>query len=138
MADIRKWYNEMPKPLQSSRFSGTLSGNTTITGRDQKLHNFFANEQCVNCNQSCRGQGLCSTCLQDKDTTSYILSVGLQEITKRLADLNVICQSCTGSDSDGLLCIDYQCPIFYERKKVELECRDKIPQIQHLLSQLAL
>ncbi|KAI0689616.1 hypothetical protein BC835DRAFT_1368378 [Cytidiella melzeri] len=123
-ADIRSWYDEMPKPLradeaESITFSPRkLRPQTLIAGR-AKIEEHFYGSRCLTCNAP-TADSICDDCrLSPQETISGLLT-RVHRTEDRLKNVHLICVSCSGvASGEPIECESLDCPWLYERKKME-------------------
>ena len=143
-ANVRQWYDEMPKYQRIRRTdteaaTTTALTTTTSTGAQTKktLESYLKSSSCVNCRSPLltpppQAQAasstplavlpLCASCVHPAALPSTLLSLRnrLNATTKRFLDLEKICRSCSGlAWGEEVKCDSKDCPVFYSR------CRTK-------------
>lgn len=91
--------------------------------------------QCKNCKRPLRGgreakSAVCSNCI-DKAESIYLQTLGnVNELQEKFARLWTQCQRCQGSLHQDVLCTAKDCPIFYMRRKAQMELQTEITELQ--------
>lgn len=118
-ANVRQWYEEMPKIQRIRR----IEGATSSAGKDARgktLESYMKSSSCIVCRSKLDDTGIpvCSDCLQQPHISLLSLVSRQQQAEKRVADLHRICQSCMGVPfGDEVICDSKDCPVFYSRTR---------------------
>ncbi|KAF7128823.1 hypothetical protein CNMCM5793_003732 [Aspergillus hiratsukae] len=118
-ANVRQWYEEMPKFQRIRR----IEGATSAAGKDARgktLESYMKSSSCIVCKSKLDDTGIpvCSDCLQQPHISLLSLVSRQQQAEKRVADLHRICQSCMGVPfGDEVICDSKDCPVFYSRTR---------------------
>ncbi|AEO54976.1 hypothetical protein MYCTH_2298247 [Thermothelomyces thermophilus ATCC 42464] len=141
-ANVRAWYDEMPKvqPVRRLETTSALTATTRATtanrhgnntGRDtgkKTLEFFMSSTSCLACNvkmsskpvdEQQRPLPLCGRCAAAPSTTMALLRARLSAEQRRYDDVVRVCQSCAGfAPLEGEVpCDSRDCPVFYTRVK---------------------
>lgn len=132
-ANVRQWYDEMPKFHRIRRVEGITnaspySSSLTLPQKMGKTLEFYMkSSHCLVCktnkisetnNASHRNLPLCNNCLQTPHISLLALTSRRQVSEKRVLDLHRICRSCMGvSFGDDVNCDSKDCPVFYSRTR---------------------
>ncbi|OQE23950.1 hypothetical protein PENFLA_c010G01476 [Penicillium flavigenum] len=121
-ANVRQWYDEMPKVQRIRRVEGSaLARPNSVGGVSRKtLESYMRSLSCVVCRSrlSDAAVPVCGDCLQKPHLTLLDVVSRLQRAEKRVVDLEAICRSCMGvSPGDEVSCDSLDCPIFYSRTR---------------------
>ena len=139
-ANVRQWYDEMPKFHRIRRIEGTTTSTSTTSTSSSSylipqttmtigktLESYMKSSLCLVCktnkisesiNSSHRNLPLCNNCLQTPHISLLALTSRRQVAEKRVLDLHRICRSCMGvSFGDEVNCDSKDCPIFYSRTR---------------------
>ena len=137
-ANVRAWYDEMPK-VQPIRRVGTTTTttNTTATNDTKKtLESFMASTSCFSCavkmstpppttttTSSTDALPICARCAADPAATLAQLQGRLNAEERRLEDVVGVCRACAGfSPREGTVpCDNRDCPVFYTRVRQEVK-----------------
>ncbi|KAL1870043.1 DNA polymerase zeta [Paecilomyces lecythidis] len=112
-ANVRQWYDEMPKFQRIRRVEGAITKDTKKT-----LESYMKSSACVICREKLNDTDfpLCSACLSQPHISLLRLKSRLQRAEKRTIDLHRICRSCMGVPfGDDVACDSKDCPVFYSR-----------------------
>lgn len=120
-ANVRQWYDEMPKVQRirrvdtSARFGGSELGVTRKT-----LESYMRSSSCVVCRARLSDAAtlVCGECLQQPHIALLDVTSRLQRAEKRVVDLEAVCRSCMGVPAgDEVSCDSLDCSIFYSRTR---------------------
>ncbi|KIW07821.1 uncharacterized protein PV09_01740 [Verruconis gallopava] len=132
-ANVRAWYDEMPK-LQRIRAIRTPAQcvNTGLGGTKKTLEAYLQSTTCLVCRAklaplpalSANNSGqtppplLCERCMKQPALVLYALRTRRRDAEKRVRNLRDICRSCSGFGfEDEIKCDSRDCPVFYTRMK---------------------
>lgn len=134
-ANVRQWYEEMPKYHRIRRIEGTATTNTTTTSTASSLtrktlESYMRSSLCLVCktnkiqhpttitNTNNNNLPLCIPCLQTPHISLLTLTLRRQQAEKRVLELLKICRSCMGVPfGDDVTCDSKDCPVFYSRTR---------------------
>ncbi|KAG8828876.1 DNA polymerase zeta [Serendipita sp. 401] len=147
-ADVRAWFDEMPKP-QRIEGQGTIGGvqametppRPTMSGkqtpRNQKIDQHFASNLCLVC-ENVTLETLCTDCQESPESTVYALKTRTQKAEQHMRECQLICASCSGcAPVEEIRCESLECEWLYERVKARKEvqlCHDIPTVIDGLLA----
>ncbi|KAL2009094.1 hypothetical protein VTN00DRAFT_7288 [Thermoascus crustaceus] len=126
-ANVRQWYDEMPKFQRIRRIEGAMSSSSAssstikdMNSSKKTLESYMKSSACVVCKEKLENQDtqpVCTTCLHQQPHISLLqLMSRLQRAEKRVIDLHKICRSCMGVPfGDEVKCDSKDCPVFYSR-----------------------
>lgn len=129
-ANIRQWYDEMPKAVKFHQPSHQIKGQ-----HGYNLRNYLKDSSCQVCrkthNQQQKqgnkivldedGTAICTDCIKNPFQVVYTLMQRFRSHEKRVSELNRICQNCAGiNPSTTVECISGDCPIYYSRKRASI------------------
>lgn len=139
-ADVRAWYNEMPRIRNLMRVENVnISNKAAGSSKTSVMESYMKSSACWVCKGkvdvpgSCKFQKLlpclsqnqkltvnlaavCSECMMDRDNSLYKLRSRLKKSEKRNADFHAVCRSCAGlTPSEEVLCDSRDCPVLYSR-----------------------
>ncbi|KAJ3750399.1 hypothetical protein DFH05DRAFT_73135 [Lentinula detonsa] len=119
-ADVRQWYNEMPRAKQIEVASPSKRGRPQVIELDQhNINAHFDRSECLLCG-NVAFQGLCIQCRRQPQLTLAGLSNRIRSNEQRLIDTHKVCASCTGSTLDeAAQCESLDCSWLYARKRGE-------------------
>ena len=76
--------------------------------------------------------GLCDACKSDPQRSGMLLFSRLRRVEKEHMQLTEICMSCTGLRTQDTACSSLDCPVFFERVKVNDTLRE-LEQVRAVL-----
>jgi DNA polymerase zeta len=118
-ANVRQWYEEMPKFQRIRRVEGAASA-AGKDARGKTLESYMKSSSCIVCRSKLDDTGIpvCSDCLQQPHISLLSLVSRQQQAEKRVSDLHRVCQSCMGVPfGDDVICDSKDCPVFYSRTR---------------------
>ena len=137
-ANIRQWYDEMPKFHRVRRVEGVITTGSSktsaaLTSR-KTLESYMKSSSCLICKSTITDPSstttittnngrdanipLCHTCQATPHVSLLHLLSRRQQAEKRVSDLNRICRSCMGVPfGDEVVCDSKDCPVFYSRTR---------------------
>ncbi|KAJ5117677.1 hypothetical protein N7448_011309 [Penicillium atrosanguineum] len=122
-ANVRQWYDEMPKVQRIRRVetSSSLDRPTKGLGMLKKtLESYMRSSSCIICKAKLSDATVpvCSECLQTPHLALLDVVSRLQRAEKRVVDLEAVCRSCMGlPPGDGICCDSMDCPVYYSRTR---------------------
>jgi DNA polymerase zeta len=133
-ANVRAWYDEMPKVQRIRMIGGIGDGNN---GKGKKtMENYMGSSLCIVCRAKLppirRGAPaehiklpLCAGCRKaHSQETLLTLRAKLQKAERRKADLDRLCRSCANlAWGEEVRCDSRDCPVFYSRVKAGTRLR---------------
>ncbi|KAJ5769130.1 C4-type zinc-finger of DNA polymerase delta [Penicillium odoratum] len=117
-ANVRQWYDEMPKVQRIRRVDTSKNKEMNIMKRT--LESYMRSSSCIICRTKLvdANSSLCNECLQRPHITLLDVVSRLQRAEKRVVDLETVCRSCMGvSAVDEVSCDSLDCPVFYSRTR---------------------
>ncbi|KAI0651854.1 hypothetical protein C8Q79DRAFT_935176 [Trametes meyenii] len=122
-ADVRSWFDDMPKSLRVDQPDVTLSPRknkkNTIVANPFKIDDHFTSSHCLACG-ALTPEVLCEMCRSDHTVTISKLLSRVRDTEARLKDVHLLCASCCGTaPAEPVDCDSLDCPWLYERKKSE-------------------
>ncbi|KAK4183761.1 putative DNA polymerase zeta catalytic subunit [Podospora australis] len=142
-ADVRSWYDELPKVQHALRQNEKTSHqdshqdshqnshrNSNLVRRDaaeggevknKTMERFLRSRSCLACDVKMKSSGtempICKRCRSEKSETMVLLRTRLHWEERKYADLVRVCQTCTGfAPLDGnVACDSRDCPVYYSR-----------------------
>ncbi|PYH98794.1 DNA polymerase zeta catalytic subunit [Aspergillus ellipticus CBS 707.79] len=115
-ANVRQWYDEMPKVLRIRRVEGAM----TAGGARKTLESYMKSLTCLICKAKLDDTDvpICSDCMQQSHLSLFELVSRQRRAEKRVADLHRVCRSCMGVPfGDEVSCDSKDCPVFYSRTR---------------------
>lgn len=126
-ANIRQWYDEMPKYQRVRRVEGALIPLGADAGLLKKtLESYMKLSACVVCREKLEGeQPICPRCLEQPHLSLLRLKNALAKIEKKVTNQHKVCRSCMGvAWGDEIKCDSKDCPVFYSRTRHDSELRN--------------
>ncbi|KAI0825134.1 hypothetical protein BC628DRAFT_1321043 [Trametes gibbosa] len=122
-ADVRSWFDDMPKSLRVDQPDVTLSPRknkkSVMVANAFKIDDHFTSSHCLLCG-ALTPEVLCEMCRSDHAATISELLSRVQVTESRLKDVQTLCGSCCGTaPAEPVQCESLDCPWLYERKKLE-------------------
>jgi DNA polymerase zeta len=120
-ANVRQWYDEMPKIQRIRRIEGTFTGLGRDNGTSKKtLESYMKSSSCILCKDKVQNAGLplCAACASQPHVSFFKLTSRLQQAERRTTNLQKICRSCMGASfGEEVICDSKECPVFYSRTR---------------------
>ncbi|KAI0805111.1 DNA polymerase family B [Xylaria sp. FL0064] len=132
-ANVRQWYDEMPKVQRIHRVDPTYGKLLAKT-----LESYMKAAACLVCGLKTKNEGpICTRCQADVPASILKLQTQLNREEKKLLDVIKICQSCAAlAPLDDVPCDSKDCPVFYTRMKQAARFRAERGTIQPAIQQL--
>ncbi|KAJ5162172.1 hypothetical protein N7492_007564 [Penicillium capsulatum] len=118
-ANVRQWYDEMPKVQRIRRVDPSRQG-VQVGPVKRTLESYMKSSSCIICRSklSTTAVPVCNDCLQRPHLALLDVVSRLQRAEKRVLDLEAVCRSCMGvSAGDPISCDSMDCPVFYSRTR---------------------
>lgn len=139
--DLKLWYAEMPRPARPvlakrypivSQIKGRLGTEDYDAKKYQKgpanrstIDHYYLSQHCVVCGELIRASTfVCDRCCMNQCTVAMTLTGRTSKLEKESQHLDAVCRHCGGGDwfvEKGIKCVSLDCPIFFERRKVQKE-----------------
>lgn len=120
-ANVRQWYDEMPKYQRIRRVEAGLITDGKDMGLAKKttLESYMKSSTCLVCRQALDTESaLCSSCLQQSSHSLLELRSRLVKAERNVTQLAKLCRSCAGWDwNEEVRCDSKDCPVFYSRTR---------------------
>ncbi|KAI9819216.1 MAG: DNA polymerase zeta [Pycnora praestabilis] len=119
-ANVRNWYDEMPKFQRIRRVENGLSaGNKHVINSKKTLESYMKSSSCIVCRDKLEAElPICNGCLQQPANSLLILRSNLLKAENKAVDLEKVCRSCAGlAWGEEVKCNSKDCPIFYTRTR---------------------
>lgn len=123
-ANVRQWYDEMPKVRRIRRVDNTAS---TVSrpgmqsgAMEKTLESYMRSSSCIICREKLLDAALplCADCLSRPHISLLEVVSRLQRAEKRVVELEAVCRSCMGVPcGDSIACNSIDCPVFYSRTR---------------------
>jgi DNA polymerase zeta len=141
-ANVRGWYDEMPKVQRIRRVDANLQlqGQSRELGISKKtLESYMKSSSCLVCKEKLDLEGpICETCLADKPASLLALRSRLNGVEKKFMDLQRVCQSCSGaSPLDEVRCDSKDCPVFYTRTRQKGHLKTERGLVEPVMKELS-
>ena len=127
-ANVRQWYDEMPKYQRIRRIEGMALGDgKEPTIAKKTLESYMKSSAC----SVCRGKldadfPVCEACVQRPQNSLFTLRSRLKMEELKATNLARICRSCVGHPfGDEVCCDSKDCPVFYTRTKHAASLKSK-------------
>ncbi|KAL5049890.1 hypothetical protein BDW71DRAFT_174245 [Aspergillus fruticulosus] len=118
-ANVRQWYDEMPKVHRIRRVEGTSSlagGKSSI----RTLESYMKASSCVVCKAKLYDAEVpvCSDCVRQSHVSLLELVSRQRQAEQKVANLERVCRSCMDVPfGDEVKCDSLDCPVFYARTR---------------------
>ncbi|KAL4971767.1 hypothetical protein BDW66DRAFT_164737 [Aspergillus desertorum] len=118
-ANVRQWYDEMPKVHRIRRVEGTSSlagGKSSI----RTLESYMKASSCVVCKAKLYDTEvpICSECVRQSHVSLLELISRQRQAEQKVANLERVCRSCMDVPfGDEVKCDSLDCPVFYARTR---------------------
>ncbi|OOQ81567.1 putative DNA polymerase zeta catalytic subunit [Penicillium brasilianum] len=130
-ANVRQWYDEMPKVqrirrVDMSSTSALSRSNRELAISKKTLESYMRSSSCIICRAKLSDAAVpvCSECLQQPHLALFNVVSQLQRAEKRVLDLEAVCRSCMGvPPGDTIACDSMDCPVFYSRTRDAADLR---------------
>lgn len=119
-ANVRQWYDEMPKVQRIRRVDAASSLMRGPGVARKTLESYMRSSSCIICRARLSDVAVpvCSACLQRPHLALFDVVSRLRQAEKRVIDLETVCRSCMGiSAGDSITCDSMDCPVFYSRAR---------------------
>ncbi|KAI9715895.1 MAG: hypothetical protein M1812_005715 [Candelaria pacifica] len=119
-ANVRSWYDEMPKFQRIRRIeSGLVGDGKELIISKKTLESYMKSSSCLVCSEKLEAElPICSNCLQHTEKSLTSLRWRLSKAEKKAVQLEKVCRSCSGlAFGDDVRCDSRDCPVFYTRTR---------------------
>ncbi|KAI9039172.1 DNA-directed DNA polymerase zeta catalytic subunit REV3 [Aspergillus affinis] len=121
-ANVRSWYDEMPRFQRIRRVEGSSSATGTGIVKDTRktLESYMKSSTCIICRAKLLDAEVpvCSDCMAHPHIALLDLTNRQCQAEKRVLDLHRVCRSCMGVAFDEeVKCDSKDCPVFYSRTR---------------------
>ncbi|KAL5332832.1 hypothetical protein BJX70DRAFT_97060 [Aspergillus crustosus] len=124
-ANVRQWYDEMPKVHRIRRVEGASSivgGGSIVGGKSSSrtLETYMKASSCVVCRVKLYDAELpiCSECMQKPHISLLDLVSRQRQAEQKVANLERVCRSCMDIPfGDEVKCDSLDCPVYYTRTR---------------------
>lgn len=117
-ANVRQWYDEMPKFQRIRRVDGgLLPGGNKLVSLKKTLESYLKSSSCLVCREKLEEEiPICSRCMQNAPTSLLTLRSRLSKSETKAINLDKVCRSCSGlAWGEEVKCDSKDCPVFYTR-----------------------
>ncbi|KAI2620555.1 hypothetical protein GGR54DRAFT_104581 [Hypoxylon sp. NC1633] len=149
-ANVRQWYDEMPKVQRIRRVDPTGGGQGNTILAKKTLESYMKAAACLVCGASLsktknrtgaagarEDSPVCARCRRNRPASVIKLQAQLNEEERKLTDVTKICQSCAGlAPLDQVPCDSKDCPVFYTRMKQAARYRAERGVVEPAVRQL--
>ncbi|KAG8534241.1 uncharacterized protein KY384_001085 [Bacidia gigantensis] len=119
-ANVRQWYDEMPKYQRIRRVDVTPLVRGGEQGMLKKtLESYLRSSSCLVCGTRLEQEvGICSSCFEGGEGSLFVVQARLNKIETKASNFEKICRSCAGlAWGEDVKCDSRDCPVFYSRTK---------------------
>ena len=117
-ANVRHWYDEMPKYQRIRRVEGTsVSMGNDLPLSKKILESYMKLSTCLVCQRKLEAElSICTDCTQLPEIALARLQSDLNKAEAKLVHLEKVCRSCAGlAWGEEVKCDSKDCPVFYTR-----------------------
>jgi DNA polymerase zeta len=132
-ANVRGWYDEMPKIQRVRRVA--MSG---VGAKKTTLESYLKSASCLVCGVKMKGDGsICRRCKVQATSSMLKLQKRLNLEHKGLADVIKVCQTCSAATpQEDVPCDSKDCPVFYSRVKQVTRLKTEKSLLEPVVKQL--
>ena len=119
-ANVRQWYDEMPKYQRIRRIEAALVPDAAEAGLTKKtLESYMKSSTCIVCRGALDSESpLCQSCFSRAPQTILYLRCKLARSEKKASLLAKVCRSCSSLGwNEDIKCDSKDCPVFYSRTR---------------------
>ncbi|KAL2853944.1 hypothetical protein BJY01DRAFT_232110 [Aspergillus pseudoustus] len=119
-ANVRQWYDEMPKFHRIRRVEGAASVAGAKNNPLRTLESYMKSSICIVCKVKLEDAEvpLCAVCLQNSHVALLELISRLRRAEQKVVNLERVCRSCMDIPfGDDVKCNSLDCPVFYARTR---------------------
>jgi DNA polymerase zeta len=138
-ANVRQWYDEMPKYQRIRRVEGGVITDGREAGMSKKtLESYMKSSTCMVCREPLDVEApLCSNCFQHPSQSILELRSRLIKAERKATQLAKVCRSCSGFGwNEEIRCDSKDCPVFYSRTRTRAGLANDEAQIMPVLETL--
>lgn len=132
-ANVRQWYDEMPKVQRIRMLAGPKEGDAGLKSR-KTMESYMGSSLCLVCRTKLppvppAAEGLqlplCGTCKNERPQHTLLsLRRKLKRFEQKSTDLEAVCRSCADVAWDEKVkCDSRDCPVFYSRVKATTQLK---------------
>ncbi|KAL4884721.1 hypothetical protein BJY04DRAFT_233026 [Aspergillus karnatakaensis] len=119
-ANVRQWYDEMPKVHRIRRVEGTTAIVSGRSNNPRTLETYMKASSCVVCRTKLNDAEipLCADCIEQPHIALLELVSRQRQTEQKVANLERVCRSCMDIPfGDEVKCNSLDCPVFYARTR---------------------
>ena len=138
-ANVRQWYDEMPKHQRIRRIEAALVPDAEEAGLTKKtLESYMKSSACIVCREALDSESpLCQSCFDQAPQTTLYLRGKLARSEKKATQLAKVCRSCSGLGwNEDINCDSKDCPVFYSRTRHKADLGSTKAQIVPVIKAL--
>ncbi|XP_021772931.1 DNA polymerase zeta catalytic subunit-like [Chenopodium quinoa] len=123
-ADLRQWFQDMPRPVRDAPAKQHFSAVNSLRAR---IDYYYSSKHCVLCGELVQTANyFCEKCSKKGPVTVAAMTGRTLKLERDIQHLVAICRHCGGGDwlvESGVKCTSLACSVYYERQKVQKELR---------------
>ncbi|XP_021851160.2 DNA polymerase zeta catalytic subunit isoform X3 [Spinacia oleracea] len=123
-ADLKQWFQEMPRPVRDAPAKQHFSAANSLRAR---IDYYYSSKHCVLCGELVQTANyFCEICSKKGPVTVAAMTGRTLKLERDIQHLVAICRHCGGGDwlvESGIKCTSLACSVYYERRKVQKELR---------------
>ena len=119
-ANVRQWYDEMPKHQRIRRIEAALVPDGSKLGLTKKtMESYMKSSACIVCREALDSESpLCRSCFDQAPQTLLYLRGKLARSERKATQMAKVCRSCCGLGwNEEIKCDSKDCPVFYSRTR---------------------
>ena len=131
-ANVRQWYDEMPKFQRIRRVDAGLIIDGKEMGMSKKtMESYMKSSTCLVCREALDIEApLCQSCFEQAPQSLLNLKARLIREERKKAQLAKVCRSCSGlAWNEEVKCDSKDCPVFYSRVRQRASLKNEEAQI---------
>lgn len=140
-ANVRQWYDEMPKYQRIRRVeAGTVTDGKETGFSKKTLESYMKSSTCMVCRESLDSESpICSSCFHQSPRSILELRSRLIRAERKAAQMAKVCRSCSGLGwNEEIRCDSKDCPVFYSRTRQRAAVANEQAYIMPVLRSLEL
>ena len=138
-ANVRQWYDEMPKYQRIRRVDAGLIVDGKEVGLSKKtMESYMKSSTCLVCREALDTEApLCQSCFEQAPQSLLNLKARLIREERKKAELAKVCRSCSGlAWNEEVKCDSKDCPVFYSRVRQWASLKNDEAQILPVVKML--
>lgn len=119
-ANVRSWYDEMPRFQRIRRVEGSATASGTGKDARKTLESYMKSSTCIVCRAKLLDADVpvCPDCMRQSHISLLDVMNRQRQAEQRVLDLHRVCRSCMGvAFDDDVKCDSKDCPVFYSRTR---------------------